>query len=60
MEYYEDGLTPFLKFHPDGSGELFYPNGILAIRVYKPKNRKCNWVIYIVRLIQSISLLSLP
>ncbi|EFN69741.1 hypothetical protein EAG_12987 [Camponotus floridanus] len=41
-EYYEDGLTPFLKFYPDGSGELFYPNGILAIRVYKPKNRKCN------------------
>ncbi|XP_070172060.1 uncharacterized protein [Polyergus mexicanus] len=40
MEYYKDGLTPFLKFHPDGSGELFYPNGVLAIRVYKPKNRK--------------------
>ncbi|KMQ92050.1 leucine-rich repeat-containing protein, partial [Lasius niger] len=41
-EYYEDRLTPFLKFHPDGSGELFYPNGILAIKVYKPENRKCN------------------
>ncbi|KAL6434297.1 hypothetical protein ACFW04_006021 [Cataglyphis niger] len=40
MEYYEDGLTPFLKFHSDGSGEIFYPNGILAIRIYKPKNRK--------------------
>ncbi|XP_072767279.1 uncharacterized protein [Anoplolepis gracilipes] len=39
-EYYEDGLTPFQKFHPNGSGEIFYPNGILAVRVYKPKNRK--------------------
>ncbi|EZA61275.1 hypothetical protein X777_11981 [Ooceraea biroi] len=25
-EYYNDGLMPFLKFYPDGSGEVFYPN----------------------------------
>ncbi|XP_011882456.1 PREDICTED: glutamic acid-rich protein-like [Vollenhovia emeryi] len=41
-EYYDDGLTLFSRFHPDGSGELFYPNGVLAIRVYRPENRKCN------------------
>lgn len=51
-EYYDDGLTLFSRFHPDGSGELFYPNGVLAIRVYRPENRKCNWVIYIMRFIQ--------
>ncbi|RLU14793.1 hypothetical protein DMN91_012680 [Ooceraea biroi] len=39
-EYYNDGLMPFLKFYPDGSGEVFYPNGVLAIRVYRPENRK--------------------
>ncbi|XP_025157049.1 uncharacterized protein LOC105186829 [Harpegnathos saltator] len=38
-EYYDDGLTPFLKFHPDGSGELFYPSGVLAVRVCRPENR---------------------
>lgn len=40
--YYDDGLTLFLRFHPDGSGELFYPNGVLAVKVYRPENRKCN------------------
>ncbi|XP_036145513.1 uncharacterized protein LOC105836553 [Monomorium pharaonis] len=39
-EYYDDGLTLFSRFHPDGSGELFYPNGVLAVRVYRPENRK--------------------
>ncbi|XP_067205215.1 uncharacterized protein [Linepithema humile] len=38
--YYDDGTTLFLKFHSDGSSEIFYPNGILAIRVYRPENRK--------------------
>jgi len=57
-EYYDDGLTLFSRFHPDGSGELFYPNGVLAIRVYRPENRKCNWVIYIIWFIQTIPLLS--
>ncbi|XP_032662891.1 uncharacterized protein LOC116840380 [Odontomachus brunneus] len=38
-EYYDDARTPFLKFHPDGSGELFYPNGVLAVRVRRPENR---------------------
>lgn len=41
-EYYDDGLTVFSRFHLDDSGELFYPNGILAIRIYRPENRKCN------------------
>ncbi|KAL6263690.1 hypothetical protein P5V15_003778 [Pogonomyrmex californicus] len=38
--YYDDGLTLFSRFHSDGSGELFYPNGVLAIRVCRPENRK--------------------
>ncbi|XP_025074464.1 uncharacterized protein LOC105428942 [Pogonomyrmex barbatus] len=38
--YYDDGLTLFSRFHSDGSAELFYPNGVLAIRVCRPENRK--------------------
>ncbi|XP_034183601.2 uncharacterized protein LOC117605908 [Osmia lignaria lignaria] len=36
--YYDDGTTVFLNFRQDGSGEVYYPNGKLAIGVYKPSN----------------------
>ncbi|KAI4494141.1 hypothetical protein M0802_009175 [Mischocyttarus mexicanus] len=38
--YYEDGVTPFLTFHPDTTAELFYPNGRIAVKIDKPENRK--------------------
>ncbi|XP_031831054.2 uncharacterized protein LOC116426361 [Nomia melanderi] len=38
--YYNDGATIFVNFHPDGTGEVFHPNGRLAIEVYKPGNQK--------------------
>ncbi|KAI4477164.1 hypothetical protein M0804_012985 [Polistes exclamans] len=39
--YYEDGVTPFLTFHPDATtAELFYPNGRIAVKIDKPENRE--------------------
>ncbi|KAF7399471.1 hypothetical protein HZH68_008063 [Vespula germanica] len=38
--YYEDGVTPFLSFHPDETGKVFYPNGRTAVKIHKPENRE--------------------
>ncbi|XP_047353525.1 uncharacterized protein LOC124950610 [Vespa velutina] len=38
--YYEDGVTPFLSFHPDETGKVFYPNGRTAVKLHKPENRE--------------------
>ncbi|XP_043257751.1 uncharacterized protein LOC122400375 [Colletes gigas] len=38
--YYDDGSTVFLNFRIDGSGQVFHPNGKLAIEVCRPENRK--------------------
>ncbi|XP_076246493.1 uncharacterized protein LOC143186671 [Calliopsis andreniformis] len=38
--YYSNGTTVFMKFHVDGTGDVFYPNGKLAISLQKPKNRE--------------------
>ncbi|XP_076168414.1 uncharacterized protein LOC143147220 [Ptiloglossa arizonensis] len=38
--YYNNGSAVFANFHTDGSGEVFYPNGKLAIEVRRPENRK--------------------
>ncbi|CAL7943773.1 unnamed protein product [Xylocopa violacea] len=41
--YYNDGFTVLANFHDDGSAEVFYPNGVVAIKLQRPQNRKCNY-----------------
>ncbi|XP_078032730.1 uncharacterized protein LOC144467689 [Augochlora pura] len=38
--YYDDGASIFVNFHPDGTVDVFYPNGKLAIAFRKSSNRK--------------------
>ncbi|XP_076381143.1 uncharacterized protein LOC117220075 isoform X3 [Megalopta genalis] len=38
--YYNDGVSIFVNFHPDGTVDVFYPNGKLAIAFRKSSNRK--------------------
>ncbi|XP_054014279.1 uncharacterized protein LOC128895579 [Hylaeus anthracinus] len=38
--YYNDGSAVFLHFRTDGSGQVFYPNGELAIDVWRLDHRK--------------------
>lgn len=41
--YYDDEAGIFVNFHTDGSAEVFYPNGAMAIKLQRPQNRKCNY-----------------
>ncbi|XP_060820179.1 uncharacterized protein LOC132909396 [Bombus pascuorum] len=38
--YYDDEARIFVNFHTDGSAEVFYPNGAMAIKLQRPQNRK--------------------
>ncbi|KAK9294117.1 hypothetical protein QLX08_011160 [Tetragonisca angustula] len=38
--YYDDGSRTFVNFHTDRSAEVFYPNGVVAIKLQRPQNRK--------------------
>ncbi|KOX72654.1 hypothetical protein WN51_02490, partial [Melipona quadrifasciata] len=37
---YDDGSRTFVNFHTDRSAEVFYPNGVVAIKLQRPQNRK--------------------